>query len=64
LLTSSTRRGAGLFVPAFLVHADHEQPADLQDCVATGLSTLRERLQVYYSGAAQLRVTAQEPRGV
>jgi LytS/YehU family sensor histidine kinase len=32
--------------------------------LGTGLSTLRERLQLHYGGAAQLRVTAQEPRGV
>jgi hypothetical protein len=32
--------------------------------LGTGLSTLRERLQLMFGGAAQLRVTAQEPRGV
>jgi signal transduction histidine kinase len=30
----------------------------------TGLSTLRERLQLSFGGAAQLRLSAQEPRGV
>ena len=32
--------------------------------LGTGLSTLRERLQMMFDGDAQLRVTAQEPRGV
>jgi len=32
--------------------------------LGTGLSTLRERLQLVFGGAAHLRVTAQEPRGV
>lgn len=32
--------------------------------LGTGLSTLRERLQLMFGGAAHLRVTAQEPRGV
>jgi signal transduction histidine kinase len=32
--------------------------------LGTGLSTLRERLQLMFGGAAQLQVTAQEPRGV
>lgn len=32
--------------------------------LGTGLSTLRERLQILFGGEAQLRVTAQEPRGV
>ena len=32
--------------------------------LGTGLSTLRERLQLMFGGDAQLRVTAQEPRGV
>jgi sensor histidine kinase YesM len=32
--------------------------------LGTGLSTLRERLQLLFGGDAQLRVTAQEPRGV
>jgi hypothetical protein len=32
--------------------------------LGTGLATLRERLQLVYGGDAQLRVTAQEPRGV
>jgi len=30
----------------------------------TGLSTLRERLELTFGGDAQLRVTAQRPRGV
>jgi len=32
--------------------------------LGTGLSTLRERLQLAFGGDAQLRVTAQRPRGV
>ena len=32
--------------------------------LGTGLSTLRERLQLIFGGDAQLRVSAQEPRGV
>jgi signal transduction histidine kinase len=32
--------------------------------LGTGLSTLRERLQLTFGGDAQLRVTAQRPRGV
>jgi len=32
--------------------------------LGTGLSTLRERLQLMFDGDAQLRVTAHEPRGV
>jgi hypothetical protein len=32
--------------------------------LGTGLSALRERLQLLFGGAAHLRVTAQEPRGV
>ena len=32
--------------------------------VGTGLSTLRERLELMFNGDAQLRVTGQEPRGV
>jgi hypothetical protein len=32
--------------------------------LGTGLSTLRERLQLMFGGDAQLRVTAREPRGV
>ena len=34
------------------------------DGLGTGLSTLRERLQLVFGDAAQLRVTAQSPRGV
>ena len=35
------------------------------DCgLGTGLSTLRERLQLTFGGEAQLRVSAQQPRGV
>jgi LytS/YehU family sensor histidine kinase len=32
--------------------------------LGTGLSTLRERLQLIFGADAELRVTAQEPRGV
>ena len=32
--------------------------------LGTGLSTLRQRLQLIFGGDAQLRVTAHEPRGV
>jgi LytS/YehU family sensor histidine kinase len=32
--------------------------------LGTGLSTLRERLQLVFDGDADLRVTAQQPRGV
>ena len=32
--------------------------------LGTGLSTLRERLQLLFDGDAQLRITAHEPRGV
>lgn len=32
--------------------------------LGTGLATLRERLQLMFSGDAELRVTAQQPRGV
>lgn len=32
--------------------------------LGTGLSTLRERLQLMFGGDAQLRITAQDPRGV
>jgi LytS/YehU family sensor histidine kinase len=32
--------------------------------LGTGLSTLRERLQLAFDGKAQLRVTAREPHGV
>jgi LytS/YehU family sensor histidine kinase len=32
--------------------------------LGTGLSTLRERLQVTFDGDAELRVTAQQPSGV
>jgi hypothetical protein len=32
--------------------------------LGTGLATLRERLQLVFDGDAQLRITAQEPRGV
>ena len=32
--------------------------------LGTGLSTLRERLQLLFGGDAQLRITAREPRGV
>jgi len=32
--------------------------------LGTGLSTLRERLQLAFGGDAQLRVVAQQPRGV
>ena len=35
-----------------------------QQGLGTGLTTLRERLQLMFGGAAQLRVTAREPRGV
>jgi LytS/YehU family sensor histidine kinase len=32
--------------------------------LGTGLASLRERLQIAFSGDAQLRITAQDPRGV
>jgi two-component sensor histidine kinase len=32
--------------------------------LGTGLSTLRERLQLFFAGAAQLRLSGQTPRGV
>lgn len=37
---------------------------DQGDGLGTGLSTLRERLQLAFDGKAQLRVTAREPHGV
>ncbi|HKS26138.1 MAG TPA: histidine kinase [Thermoanaerobaculia bacterium] len=38
--------------------------ADAKQSLGTGLAALRERLQMMFGAAAQLRVTAQKPKGV
>ena len=40
------------------------RPAGNGAGTGTGLSTLRERLQLTFGGDAQLRLVAQQPRGV